>query len=151
MKRILILILIVMLSLWTAGCQSNENTSQDTIGDWNVPEYEQAAEDIVYSNDGVKNEDRFFAFLENVNQGIKDTIRVVTYTEEGDPILQDLEYDGDKISYKLDTRRDKFGSGEIQTAACQSIEVEEKPIRKDYILSGCNVSDIDTLIWVVKK
>ena len=146
-----VLYLILMLSLFTGGCQSSEKTQEGTIGDQNVPEYEQSPEDIVVSNSGETNENRFFTFLENVNQGIKDTIRIVIYTEEGDPILQELNFTGEEISYTFDARRDTFGSGEIKKDVCQSIEVEETPSRTDYSLSGCSEPEIDTLIWVVEK
>lgn len=77
------------------------NDSPSTTIQNNIPEYVQSPEDVV-NHGNITNIDKFFAFIENVNRGIEDKIRVVTYTEEGGPMLIDLEYDGEVIHSKTD-------------------------------------------------
>jgi hypothetical protein len=56
--------------------------------------YNPSDEDIVDSHGEITNLEKFMKFVENVNQGIEDKIRVVRYTIEGDPMLHDLDFDG---------------------------------------------------------
>lgn len=152
MKKILILILV---SFIVTACQSNGSTKESTKVDVterkDIPVYSQTAEDIVNMHGDITNINRFFTFLENVEQGQKDKIRVVSYTEEGDPILHDLNFDGEVIDSSKDTRRDNFGPGSIYTSTCKSIELEEKQERSDYTLSGCMPADQDIMILVIWK
>ena len=90
-------------------------------------------------------------FVENVNQGTKDKIRVVRYTTEGDPILHDLEYDGEIITSTTDTTRDEFGTGSVSTATCKSIDVNETDESTDYTLSGCDQTNRDNSILAIWK
>lgn len=113
--------------------------------------YKPSNEDIVDTHGDITNQDKFKAFIKNVNEGKKDKIRVVRYTTEGDPMLHDLEYDGETITSTTDSTRDEFGSGKISTATCQSIEVIETSERTDYTLSGCNKTDRDNSILVFWK
>ena len=153
MKRILVFIGILLFIL--SGCQSNQinqvSEPPDNTKQNNIPEYVQSPDDIVDMHGDIANLDRFFTFLENVNQGMKDKIRVVRYTEEGDPMLHDLDYDGEVIQSTTDTRRDKFGSGSINTATCKSIDIKEKDRRTDYNLTGCDNTNRDNTILVIWK
>jgi hypothetical protein len=45
----------------------------------------------------------FYDFLSNVNKGHIDTIRIISYTFEGIPIVKYLFYDGNKIFYISDS------------------------------------------------
>ncbi len=58
------------------------------------------------------NLDAFVAFLSNTTQLQKDWVRIVRYTVEGDPITQQLDFDGEQIIYTIDNTRDKFGGSE---------------------------------------
>ena len=108
-------------------------------------------EDIVDSHGEITNIEKFMEFVENVNQGREDKIRVVRYTIEGDPLLHDLEYDGENITSTTDTTRDEFGDGSVSTATCKSINVEETDETTDYILSGCDKTDRDNSILAIWK
>ncbi|WP_226669664.1 DUF4362 domain-containing protein [Metabacillus litoralis] len=127
MKQILVFTAILLFIL--SGCQSNEINQGDespfTTKQNNIPEYVQSPEDVVNMHGDITSIDKFFAFIENVNLGFEDKTRVVTYTEEGDPMLHDLKYDGEVIQSTTDTRRDTFGSGNINTAICRSIDIKE--------------------------
>lgn len=152
-KKIFVFIGVLLFIL--SGCQSNEtNQGNETVGNTrqeNIPKYNLSSEDIVDSHGEISNLDKFLSFLENVKQGNKDKIRVVRYTVEGDPMLHDLEYDGEVIKSITDTRRDKYGSGSINTATCKSIDVKEEEERTDYSLSGCNQTNRDNSILVIRK
>ncbi len=130
-----------------AGCQPDESTTAPKPS----LEYNQSPSDIVDMHGEITNLDTFFTFLENVSDGKKDKIRVVRYTEEGDPMLHDLEYDGKSIISTTDTRRDTYGSGEITTVSCESVATEETAERTDYTLTGCGEPNGDNNILVIWK
>lgn len=113
--------------------------------------YTPSDEDIVDTHSEITNVEKFRAFIKNVNEGQKDEIRVVRYTIEGDPMLHDLKYDGKQISSTTDSTRDEFGSGEISTATCQSIDVIETSAGTEYRLAGCDQTDRDNSILIISK
>ncbi|MBS4178352.1 DUF4362 domain-containing protein [Lederbergia citrea] len=113
--------------------------------------YNPSDEDIVDSHGEITNLEKFMKFVGNVNEGTKDKIRIVRYTIEGDPMLHDLEYDGEIINSTTDTTRDEFGSGSVTTAICKSIDVKENEERTDYTLSGCDKTNRDNSILVIWK
>jgi Domain of unknown function (DUF4362) len=140
MKRFLFS--MAMFSFLVTSCQTNE-TEQVTQG--NVPE------DVVDIRQQMTNLERFYTFVENVNQMKQDQIKVVRYTIEGDPIYHTLAYDGKVIQSTIDTTQDKFGSGKITTNACKSIAVVETEESTDYTLSECDRTDVDTSIINIRK
>ncbi|QUG40052.1 DUF4362 domain-containing protein [Psychrobacillus sp. INOP01] len=149
MKKVISLC-ILFIALIFAGCQNEEN-SANTIGEQNnVPDYTPSSEDVVDMHGEIENKERFEEFLNNVEKNQKDSIRVVSYTTEGDPMLKDLEYDGGVIKYTTDTRRDKFGVGSISNTSCTSVEVVETTERTDYLLEGCD-NKVDNIILVTWK
>ncbi|MCD5322212.1 MULTISPECIES: DUF4362 domain-containing protein [Pontibacillus] len=149
MRNILVVTSIILFIL--SGCQSNgfEGTQDTTNSD--APEYVQSPEDIVDSHRDMTNVETFYAFIEHVNEGGEDEIRVVRYTTEGDPILHDLKYDGDVIHSTIDSRRDAYGAGSVSEATCKSIDVDESKERTDYDLTGCDGESAQRSILVVWK
>ena len=145
-----ILLCILFIALITAGCQNEENLANTTGKQNNVPDYIPSSEDIVDMHGEIENKERFEEFLDNVGKDQKDSIRVVSYTEEGDPMIHNLEYDGAVIKSTTDTRRDKFGEGSINNTSCTSVETVETKERTDYILEGCD-NTIDNIILVTWK
>ncbi|MFC0165951.1 MULTISPECIES: DUF4362 domain-containing protein [Bacillus] len=81
----------------------------------------------------------------------KEKIRVVRYTNEGDPLLHDLEYDGKKLISTLDTTRDEFGVQQVNTTICKSIDMKEDEDKTEYVLSGCEKTNRMNTILVVRK
>ena len=61
---------------------------------------------IVYNLKNLEN------FVNNVQNNVKDQIRIVQYTTEGQPVITDLEYTKDKFILKHDSRRDGFSAEE---------------------------------------
>ncbi|WP_053591811.1 DUF4362 domain-containing protein [Bacillus sp. FJAT-22090] len=141
---------IIFASFLIAGCQNTENSTIKNLEQNNIPDYTPASEDVIDMHGEIENKERFQEFLNNVGKAKKDSIRVVKYTEEGDPMLHDLEYDGEVIKSTTDTRRDKFGQGSIISTTCTTIEVVETTERTDYILEGCE-DTIDNTVLVTWK
>lgn len=69
---------------------------------------------------------------------------MIFYTTEGDPIYQDLEFDGQAIKSVYDSREDQYGSGEVIETICTEFETVETEDKPDYILTGCENKDYET-------
>lgn len=54
-------------------------------------------------------------FYKNVHTGSTAFMRTIDYTDEGDPIITDYQYDGSLFTVTTDTTRDRFGLPEIYT------------------------------------
>lgn len=119
------LLFALFISFFIVGCQNTENSTIKKPEQNNIPDYTPASEDVIDTHGEIQNIERFKEFLNNVERGKKDSLRVVRYTVEGDPMLHDLEYDGEVFKSTTDTRRDKFGEGSMIHTTCTSIEVGE--------------------------
>ncbi len=67
----------ILLPLLLLACQTQEEPAAK------LPDYKPSEDDIVSMHGDIQNMDRFSSFIDHVQQGSKDTIRVVSYTEEG--------------------------------------------------------------------
>ncbi|KMP79360.1 hypothetical protein TU64_27990 [Bacillus cereus] len=109
--------------------------------------------DIVYQQSKVANLARFEQFLMNLSNKKEDTIRVTNYTHEGDPIFQDLKFDGKSLKYTYDNLSDQF-AGEnksVETDVCKEIikkEIEQGEI--EFFVSGC-AKQQDSFLFRVEK
>jgi hypothetical protein len=111
MKRV-ITIIITFIMFISIGCSKESKPTQN-----NSPyRYETAIKngDIVGFNGSKYNIKKLDQFMENVEKGKKDKIRITKYTDEGGAIITDLEYDGKKINYTYDNTRDGFGLPTIE-------------------------------------
>lgn len=108
--------------------------------------------DIVFQN-RVVNMERFEEFLTNLSNKKEDVIRITAYTEEGDPIFQDLKFDSKDIQYTYDNSNDKFaGKKGIEKDVCKEIiEKENLPGEIDYFVNSCSKDPERFLIRVKKK
>lgn len=116
--------------------------------------YEEAVKrgDIVYQVD-VENVSRFEEFLNNVSNITEDTIRITGYTHEGDPIFEDLHFDGKVIHYTHDNSYDEFGGSDrgITEGVCKEIHNRVNELGDtEYWLSGCSNGDDRWLITIEK-
>ena len=122
MRRILILASIILLSMLLVACQSVKDS------------------DIEFDHEGeiTSNLDKLEKFIQNVENGNEDKIRIVRYTTEGDPIFDTLDYNGENIKYTYDNSRDKYGSSNKTTTTCSDLdsEITEKGIK--YSLIDCS-------------
>ncbi|WP_186763782.1 DUF4362 domain-containing protein [Planomicrobium sp. CPCC 101079] len=92
------------------------------------------------------NEERFTAFLKNVTLEKKDRINIISFTTEGDPIGNELIFDGSMIKLVVDSTKDQFGSGKVTEIMCKTIKEAESAEQIDYVLEGCNEGDGDIIV-----
>ncbi len=139
----------LLLVILVGGCNQTGDKVEIEAGK-RAEDYVPAAADIVNRDMEITNLERFNEFFENVQKGSKDNIRIVTYTIEGDPMLHDLDFDGDTIHSVRDTRRDKFGNGEITEMTCKKIDYSTNQTMADnvYKLTHCDKNGIDdSVLW----
>ena len=95
--------------------------------------------DIIEDRQGeITNAERLYEFYEHTEDGEEDAVRVISYTTEGDPIYQDLHFDGNKIESTEDYREDQFGSGEVVTRQCEFILILTSETEAIYVLRECD-------------
>lgn len=138
-----------LLLVLVAGCDERGDQVEVGLGK-EVADYEPVETDVVNTHGYVQNLNRFEEFYGNVKNGVEDRVRIVSYTEEGDPILHDLAFDGTLIHSVRDSRRDTYGNGENVEMICKKIEhVEDGTMANNmFNLSDCNKNDVDvSVLW----
>jgi hypothetical protein len=143
MNRFLFVVLSFLFVFIITGCSKNEAYG-----------LEEAIKrgDIVYQ-DEVINIEKFEQFLINISNKKEDCIRVRGYTHEGDPIFQDLQFDGKVIEYSYDNSNDEFAGNNrgVETDVCtEIIEKENTQGEVEYLISGCS-KKLDHLLISVEK
>lgn len=85
--------------------------------------------DVVYSGagpEGAKNIERFDAFIDVTESGGDDAVRIVTNTEEGDPIFTDVTFRQGAYEIYIDNSEDRYaGEGNrkrSKVAECGKLE-----------------------------
>ncbi|MFL0491711.1 MULTISPECIES: DUF4362 domain-containing protein [Bacillus] len=112
--------------------------------------------DVVAKGAEISNLDKFEKFVLNVEQGEIDKIRIVHYTDEGDPVFQTLEHSGTDILHMLDNRQDQFAGNHtgIYEDSCKRIVKEQRESETAYRLIDCTNEDGRNgydLLYVPKK
>jgi len=129
------IIFMLTLTMILTGCNTVSPYSlQDAKGNG----------DIVVGPGGPLNTEKIISFISNVEKDQESKLRITSFTDEGDPIISDLYFDGEKIQYRYDSSRDKFGGktrGKSKTS-CERIGKREvsregKAEGTQYILTGC--------------
>ncbi|MFD0698024.1 DUF4362 domain-containing protein [Paenibacillus sp. GCM10027628] len=129
MRRILLIILSMLL---LSSCNTYDSNKAKENGD------------IIPGHPGPVNLDKIDIFIKDFETQKESKIRITSYTEEGDPIISDLNFNGKEIEYIFDNSRDKHGGkqkGKYDTT-CKSIE-KKNVTRGDsargveYILTNC--------------
>ncbi|MHA7136475.1 DUF4362 domain-containing protein [Rossellomorea arthrocnemi] len=139
----------LFLLFCAGGCEEPGDQAETQVGK-QVEAYEPVETDIVNTHRNVENMERFEEFYQNVVDDVEDRIRIVSYTEEGDPILHDLGFDGNVLHSARDSRRDTFGNGEIVKMSCENIEYVQNGEMADnmYRLADCDRKDADdSVLW----
>ncbi|MEK5232462.1 DUF4362 domain-containing protein [Lysinibacillus sp. FSL K6-0232] len=138
MKKFSLMLCVTFLSIVLLGCQEEAEMSDQKQAD--SLEEALANGDVVNLHGKISNLEKFTSFIENIQKGAKDAIRITTYTIEGDPIYYHLDYDGDKIQYTYDNSQDKYaGSGKgAQSTTCSTIASRSDDEGIEYYLSGCS-------------
>ncbi|MGD7024641.1 DUF4362 domain-containing protein [Rossellomorea vietnamensis] len=101
-------------------------------------EYSPSKYDVVNTHGNIENVRLLENFIENVSKNKDSEVRVVNYTDEGDPIIHDLNYSNGLITSVKDTREDEFGDQLVMENVCESIKKIDKNNRTIYQLEGCN-------------
>ena len=99
------------------------------------------ADDIEFKHDGsIENVDKLEEFIENVEKGKVDHIRIVRRTIEGDPIFDTLRYNEKMITYIHDDSHDEFGGSEKEKepVTCLGLDSKKSEIGKKYFLTTCS-------------
>ena len=142
MRRMFFVAVSLLLASSLVGCNNRGYSHQEAI----------KKGDVVYLN-GVYNFERFEQFLSNLANDTKDSIRVTGYTDEGDPIFKDLEYDGQVIHYSYDNSNDAYGGNKkgIQMDECSEVIKEDNVEGEDrYIISGCTSNNPDISYFLLR-
>ena len=134
MRSIILLLLVVILS----GC-SYATTQTVVSTNTQAMSFTENEEDIVDKHGEVANFERMEEFLSNIEWQSEDHIRIVHYTVEGDPIIQEVDFDGVIFTYVYDNTHDKFGSPEVTTSTCTELKTKEDSGMTNYVLLGCDL------------
>ncbi|MEH7110628.1 DUF4362 domain-containing protein [Bacillus sp. JJ1764] len=127
--------MVIVLSFLIAGCGN----------------YKPSSTDVVETHGKITNYSKFKEFLEDVTNGKNGEVRVVSYTNEGDPILHDLKYNGKNIKSTLDTTRDEFGEQKVDVTTCEAIKKNKEDNKIEYQLSGCKNTKRMNIILTVRQ
>lgn len=114
------LYIIILLAFFLSGC-----------------EYSPSKRDVVNMHGTIENLKLLEKFTEDVSMNKDIKVRVVIYTDEGDPIIHDLNYSNGKITSIYDSRDDEFGAQDITESECDSIKKIDKNNETLYRLEGC--------------
>ncbi|MDQ0195254.1 DUF4362 domain-containing protein [Paenibacillus wynnii] len=124
--------LLLLFALFLTGCNSYSAEEAKKNGD------------IITGPPGEINFEKIDKFIEDIENDHESKIRITSYSEEGDPILNDIVYKNGVIEYTYDSSRDKHGGkdkGKYKTQ-CKKIETREitgegEKDRTEYILTEC--------------
>ncbi|QED46805.1 DUF4362 domain-containing protein [Cytobacillus dafuensis] len=128
---------ILFVLLFLSGCSNLNPVPSSTT-------YEPQQKDVINNHGGIENIEQIDQFVNNINNGENDEVRIIHYTIEGDPIIWDLTYDGTSIQSRYDTTYDKFGSGKVEKHSCERITKSEMDTEIAYKLE-CNGQQEDVL------
>jgi hypothetical protein len=107
--------------------------------------------DIVDEHGVISNLDRLNKFMKNVNNGVKDKVRITGYTTEGDPIFNNLDYNGKEIKYTYDDSQDSYGGSGIKSDTCSNIESANIENGVEYRLNNCSSEVGKNFIFKAQK
>jgi hypothetical protein len=128
-------LLFVMLA---GGCDEPGDEIEREAG----KSFSPSSSDVLNRLGGIENLEQFEAFYENVQKGQEDSVRIVSYTVEGDPIIQDLKYNGEIIHSIEDW------TGEVAKMDCKRIVFTTDGGQNVYNLKDCNKKEYNkTLLW----
>jgi hypothetical protein len=139
----------ILLSMILFGCQQKSTTDNPK-----KPYHSKEAiknGDILDDHGKISNLDKFKQFMKNVNNGVKDKVRITSYTKEGDPIFYNLDYNGKKIKYTYDDSQDSYGGSGEESATCSDMESINNENGVEYHLSKCSSDVGNTFIFRVPE
>ncbi|AWB46400.1 hypothetical protein DCC85_21010 [Paenibacillus sp. CAA11] len=96
--------------------------------------------DVVITSTGMRNVKVWSEFYQKVSSGEKAKVQVTRYTTEGEPIFDNLEFNGSDLLFQHDSTWDSFGASEKYAEFCKRVEKKEAEDRAVYELGGCTAS-----------
>ncbi len=104
--------------------------------------------DIVQTYGRVIHMETWTDFIQNVDSGRSDSVQFTGYTIEGDPIFDNLSYDGSHIYYAHDNSHDSFGLPAKPSYTCEKIITQPLDVKRGgpgilYRLDGCTGASKD--------
>jgi len=157
LKKFVTYISVALLVLTLTAC--NKSNGKESTPATDNPKKPYRSEEAITNGDVVNlqgkisNLDKFERFVANVESGKKDKIRITMYTDEGDPIFRNLDYNGEKIQYTYDNSQDAFAGSDKgkQSTTCSKIEKKDIDKGVEYRLSGCSSEVGNTFYFRVEK
>lgn len=123
---------------------NNDGELRELIKDYHY-DYEQAVDngDIVQILGKMYNFDKWEDFLADIEQSRPASVQRVGYTIEGDPIFDNLNFDGQDIHYVSDNTMDRFALRSKEFDTCEKVIIEPIPAEHNtpgivYRLDGCS-------------
>lgn len=139
MRKALVLLIISLLAL--AGCSGEDAEDKAASGsgpqtggqpqslahesasraDAAMPQAAQEREVVYWSLKEVRNLSALEQFRENVDQGTEDSLQIETAAKEGEPIVLDLHFDGERIGItsNVDSRERFYDAIVVSTRSHQ--------------------------------
>jgi hypothetical protein len=162
-KKGFFLLITILLIATACNHKSSINTPTNVSDDYPSTKATENG-DVVNLHGTMMNLDQLDIFIDQVRNHQEDFVRIVNYTTEGDLIIQELKYDGEKIEYTFDSTRDAYGAGKVSKTACKGIgkEVTDTFINSSekmhmgestaFYLTDCsNENDKHVLLYVPKN
>lgn len=138
---------ILLAAIVATACSSSPVGTHTTTG-----AKMQMSDDITVKGNQLPDPGRFQFFLQSVEKGNPDHVRIIQTTVEGDPVYQDLRFNGKTIEYTFDTSEDKFaGSGRGKhSTTCKGFKAQKNERGTEYVLEGCGSAIGRTFSFVVR-
>jgi hypothetical protein len=134
--KFMFFLLVIILS----GCDQKKIIQQNLN---QIPieySYQQALKngDVVIGTPGEFNLNKIDQFISDFSKKNRTSLRVTNYTQEGDPIISEISFTGDNISYSYDNTRDKHNSNKVnKKTTCINIKKIKNKEGTIYLLEGC--------------
>lgn len=138
-------LLIIALSALLVSCSSGPNNNPNDSSHSKLS-FQQAQRQgyVVAGPPGLANVNKLEKFYEDYLNKTSSLVALAHYTDEGDPIFIDLEFNGEEILYTYDNSWDGFGGQNkgVQHTTCTQMNKRTGPRgeRKgtEYYLNSCN-------------
>jgi hypothetical protein len=102
------------------------------------PEIAAQNGDVINIHRDIRNLDKWEQFVENVNAGTEDEVRVAQYSIEGVPYFYELVYKEGVLYYRYNSTYEAFASGRTKLNACTGIETRQNNNGGEfYALTDC--------------
>ena len=134
------------------GVQDKLYADLETIPlDYNFPQMVEDGCYIVTNNRVVYNLANLQSFINNVENNVKDEIRIVQYTVEGQPLIINLEYTNGKFILKQDNRRDGFSAEEDRIIKTTEYDVSNYELQKGDEIKNVNDNVSLRELYLIEK